>query len=98
MAWPTTRERVNWSFEDPAAVKGTEQQRLAAFRKVRNEKQQRISPGAARGQGPRRDTVAASGRVVTAAAHDGVGFSARPLSPVGPRVQKFGTQRHVSVL
>jgi arsenate reductase (thioredoxin) len=41
--WPRAREQARWSFEDPAAVKGTEQERLAAFRKVRNEIQQRLN-------------------------------------------------------
>jgi arsenate reductase len=42
-AWPRARELARWSFEDPAAVRGTEAERLAAFRKVRNEIQQRIN-------------------------------------------------------
>jgi len=41
--WPKARELVRWSFEDPAAAKGSEQQRLAAFRKVRNKIQQRLN-------------------------------------------------------
>ena len=30
-------ERVHWSFDDPAAVEGSEAVRLAAFRRVRDE-------------------------------------------------------------
>jgi arsenate reductase (thioredoxin) len=30
-------ERVHWSFDDPAAVEGNEEERLAAFRRVRDE-------------------------------------------------------------
>jgi thioredoxin type arsenate reductase len=35
--FPGNTQRIHWSFEDPAAVKGDEQERLAAFRKVRDE-------------------------------------------------------------
>jgi arsenate reductase len=34
---PGQGERLHRSFEDPAALQGTEQQRLAKFRRVRNE-------------------------------------------------------------
>lgn len=30
-------ERIHWSFEDPAAVDGSEEERLAAFRRIRDE-------------------------------------------------------------
>ena len=36
-AFPGKAERVHWSFADPAAVEGTEQVRLAAFREVRDQ-------------------------------------------------------------
>ncbi|MCC6390785.1 MAG: arsenate reductase ArsC [Bryobacterales bacterium] len=30
-------QHIHWSFEDPAAVEGTEEQRLAAFRRIRDQ-------------------------------------------------------------
>ena len=30
-------ERIHWSFEDPAAVEGSEEVRLASFRKIRDQ-------------------------------------------------------------
>jgi arsenate reductase len=30
-------ERIHWSFEDPAAVQGSQEQRQAAFRRIRDE-------------------------------------------------------------
>jgi arsenate reductase len=33
--FPATTERLHWSFEDPATVQGTEEERLAAFRRIR---------------------------------------------------------------
>jgi len=35
--FPATTQRIHWSFEDPAAVEGTEQERLDAFRRIRDE-------------------------------------------------------------
>ena len=40
--FPGRAERMHWSFEDPAAVTGDEQVRLAAFRKVRNQIRERV--------------------------------------------------------
>jgi arsenate reductase len=40
--WPGVNTRLHWSFEDPAAFEGTEQQRLAKFREVRDQIEQRI--------------------------------------------------------
>jgi arsenate reductase (thioredoxin) len=34
--YPSDTERLHWSFEDPAAVEGTDAQRLDAFRRVRD--------------------------------------------------------------
>jgi arsenate reductase len=34
--FPGDTERIHWSFPDPAAVEGSEAERLAAFRGVRN--------------------------------------------------------------
>ena len=35
--WPGVRERHFWPFDDPAAVTGSESERLEAFRRVRDE-------------------------------------------------------------
>ncbi len=40
--FPSNAERIHWSFDDPAAVEGTHSQRLAAFRKVRDQIAQRL--------------------------------------------------------
>lgn len=35
--FPGRTERIHWSFEDPAAAEGSREERLAVFRRVRNE-------------------------------------------------------------
>lgn len=40
--FPGGTERIHWSFDDPTAVTGTDEERLRAFRRVRDEIQQRI--------------------------------------------------------
>ena len=35
--FPGNTERIHWSFEDPAAVEGDEESRIAVFRRVRDE-------------------------------------------------------------
>jgi arsenate reductase (thioredoxin) len=40
--FPGNTKRIHWSFEDPAAVQGDEQARLAVFRRVRDEIHQRL--------------------------------------------------------
>ena len=40
--FPGTTERIHWSFDDPTAVSGTEEQKLRAFRTVRDAIQQRL--------------------------------------------------------
>lgn len=35
--WPGSRERIHWFFDDPAAVQGTHDEKMAAFRRVRDE-------------------------------------------------------------
>jgi len=35
-------KRIHWSIEDPAAVQGSEEQRLAAFRRARDELRARL--------------------------------------------------------
>lgn len=40
--WPYAAEQLFWRFEDPAEAKGTEEERLAKFRSVRNQIDARI--------------------------------------------------------
>jgi arsenate reductase len=40
--FPAATERLHWPFEDPAAVQGSEPERMAAFRKVRDQIQSTI--------------------------------------------------------
>jgi arsenate reductase len=40
--FPGKTQRVHWSFQDPAAVQGSEEDRRAAFRRVRDEIAARI--------------------------------------------------------
>ena len=41
--FPGSVQRLHWSFEDPAAVKGSDEQRMDAFRKIRDQLHQRIT-------------------------------------------------------
>jgi arsenate reductase len=41
--FPGKAERIHWSFEDPAAVQGTEEHRKAAFRRIRDQIAERVS-------------------------------------------------------
>jgi arsenate reductase len=34
--WPGVNQRLHWSFEDPAKIEGTDEQKLAKFRQVRD--------------------------------------------------------------
>ena len=40
--FPGGTERIHWSFEDPTAATGTDEQKLRAFRTVRDAIQQRL--------------------------------------------------------
>jgi len=40
--FPGNTKRLHWPFEDPAAVGGSEDERKAAFRKVRDQIHERI--------------------------------------------------------
>ena len=40
--FPGTRERLHWSFEDPSKAEGTEEERLAVFRSVRDRIKDRM--------------------------------------------------------
>jgi arsenate reductase len=40
--FPGKTQRLHWSLEDPAAVQGSDAERKAAFRKIRDELHERI--------------------------------------------------------
>ena len=40
--FPGGTARLHWSFEDPAAVQGSETERLAAFRRIRDQIHERV--------------------------------------------------------
>lgn len=40
--WPGVINRLHWSFEDPAKFEGTEKERLAKFREVRDQIETKI--------------------------------------------------------
>jgi arsenate reductase (thioredoxin) len=40
--FPAGTQRIHWSFEDPAAVQGSELERLAAFRRIRDGIHERV--------------------------------------------------------
>jgi len=40
--WPGVNKRMHWSFQDPAAFEGTEEEKLAKFREVRDLIEKRI--------------------------------------------------------
>lgn len=40
--FPGSAERIHWSLEDPAAVQGSQEERLAAYRRVREQIAQRL--------------------------------------------------------
>ncbi|MDQ3943398.1 MAG: arsenate reductase ArsC [Actinomycetota bacterium] len=40
--FPGAKKRLHWSFEDPSQATGSEEQRLAVFRRVRDEIRERI--------------------------------------------------------
>jgi arsenate reductase len=35
--WPGVKHHLHWSFEDPAALEGTEDEKLAKFREIRDQ-------------------------------------------------------------
>lgn len=41
--FPSQTERVHWSFEDPAAVEGSTEEREAAFRRIRDQIATRVN-------------------------------------------------------
>ena len=40
--FPAGTERIHWGFEDPAAVEGSEGERLSAFRRIRDQIHERV--------------------------------------------------------
>lgn len=40
--WPGVNQRLHWSFEDPAAFEGSEEEKLAKFRQVRDQIQEKV--------------------------------------------------------
>lgn len=40
--WPGVNQRMHWSFEDPAAFEGTDAEKLAKFRDIRDQIELRI--------------------------------------------------------
>jgi len=40
--WPGVNTRMHWSFQDPARIEGTEEEKLAKFREVRDLIENRI--------------------------------------------------------
>ena len=58
--FPGNTRRLHWSFEDPAAAEGDEAERLAVFRRVRDEIRERL-----------RGLIAGGGRPPTSSASTG---------------------------
>src|SRR5690242_1645529 len=40
--YPASVQRIHWGFEDPAAVTGSEEERMKAFRKIRDQIRARL--------------------------------------------------------
>ncbi len=40
--FPGATKRIHWNLEDPPSVQGTEEERLAAFRQVRDQLRERV--------------------------------------------------------
>jgi arsenate reductase len=40
--WPGVSNRLHWHFEDPAALIGTDQEKLAKFRQVRDQIEEKV--------------------------------------------------------
>jgi arsenate reductase (thioredoxin) len=40
--WPGVNQRFHWSFEDPAALEGTEEEIIQKFREIRDEIDQKV--------------------------------------------------------
>jgi arsenate reductase (thioredoxin) len=51
--WPGVSSRLHWSFEDPAAFEGSEDEKLAKFREVRDQIERRVKDWVAEESGTR---------------------------------------------
>jgi arsenate reductase len=40
--WPGINRRIHWSFEDPAAFEGTDDEKIAKFREIRDQIERKI--------------------------------------------------------
>jgi arsenate reductase (thioredoxin) len=40
--WPGVVRRIHWSFDDPAAFEGSEEEKLAKFREIRDQIEQKV--------------------------------------------------------
>lgn len=40
--WPGVIKKMHWSFEDPAAFEGTDEEKLAKFREIRDQIDQKV--------------------------------------------------------
>jgi arsenate reductase len=40
--WPGVNQRLHWSFEDPAAFEGSEEDKLKKFRQIRDQIQNKV--------------------------------------------------------
>jgi arsenate reductase len=40
--WPGVSQRLHWSFEDPSAFHGTDEEKLANFRRVRDQIEEKV--------------------------------------------------------
>jgi len=40
--WPGVNTRLHWAFEDPAAFEGSDAQKLAKFRQIRDQIEQKV--------------------------------------------------------
>jgi arsenate reductase len=49
--FPATTTRAHWSFDDPSGARGSEDERLAVFRRARDEIRARIEAWRATGPG-----------------------------------------------
>ena len=41
-AWPGIINKIHWSFEDPAAFEGSEEEKLVKFREIRDQIEQKV--------------------------------------------------------
>ncbi len=41
--WPGVNQRLHWSFEDPSAFTGTDEEKLAKFRQIRDQIRERVT-------------------------------------------------------